>query len=244
MNYTKEFEELIKNSINHNQYVGLGNPNAKILFVGKEAGIPIGTTISHGSANSWKEKNIDYSMRFIPTESNLRNHRHTWQKYQKLYNKIIEGLEIIESSKEDYEITFVENTFTTELSNLVAPSTNEAKQLDGFKTELKKRKDFFWKSKFIQNFPIVLITASDNTYIETYQGEVCQLFNVAFDKQLVCSNSNKMWVHYSKGKRPKLVIHTRQLTNGASNELINKIAEVIVDFIKKNSLDIIVKNYR
>ncbi len=138
MNYTKEFEELIENSIEHNQYVGLGNPNAKILFVGKEAGIPIGTTITHGSANSWKEKNIDYSMSFVPPESNVKNHRHTWQKYQKLYNQIIDKLQIIESSKKDYKITFVENTFTTELSNLVAPTTNEAKQLDGFKTELKK----------------------------------------------------------------------------------------------------------
>ncbi|AUC84807.1 hypothetical protein CW731_05650 [Polaribacter sp. ALD11] len=238
MNYSKEFEELIENSIKKNQYVGLGNPNAKILFIGKEAGVPIGTTITHGSANSWKEKTNDYSKRFVPVEKNVRNHNHTWQKYEKVYNQIIAKLEKTKPKKEDYEITFVENVFTTELSNLVAPTTNEAKQLDGFKFELKKRKEHFWKSEFIQKFPIVLITATDNNYIETYEGEVCELFNVEYDKKIDCAKSDKMWIHYSKSKNPKLVIHTRQLTNGASKELLDQISEVIADFINENSIKI------
>ena len=115
MKHTNEFKKLIDENINDEQYIGLGNPNAKILFVGKEAGLEIGTKLIDGSAKSWKEHN-DYSIRYFPVEEKLKNGNHTWQKYQKLYELIIN-----ESSKENYEITFVENIFTTELSNLPAP---------------------------------------------------------------------------------------------------------------------------
>lgn len=238
MIYKKDFKELIEIGLKNNQYIGLGNLNAKILFVGKEAGMPIGTEIIHGGANSWKDKNIDYSNRFMP-ENNIKDFRQTWQKYQKLYDKILDGLEI-KSKKKEYEITFIENIFTTELSNLVAPSTNEAKKLDGFKIELEKRKDLFWKSDFIKSFPIIVIMASDNSYIETYKGEVCELFYVKFD-ELKYAKSDKIWIHYSNNNKPKLVIHTRQLTNGASNELIDEITQLITKFIKQNSIEIMVK---
>lgn len=235
MNYNKNFNDLIGHSIKHNQYVGLGNPNAKILFIGKEAGMPLDSKIIDGSAYSWKENN--YSIRFTPKKENVKKHTHTWQKYQKLYEQIFDRLKIeVIPKKEDFEITFVENVFTTELSNLAAPTTNEAKKIDGFARELKKRKEHFWNSEFVKNFPIVLITASDNKYIETYRGEVCKLFNVVFHEEMICGKSNKMWIHYSDNENPKLVIHTRQLTNGASNKLINKISKLISEFVIENNI--------
>ena len=241
MEFKIDFQELIQTSIDNEQYVGLGNPNAKILFVGKEAGIPIGKTIIHGSGKSWEEKKIDYSERFM-AKDNLRDYRHTWQKYQKVYDQILDNLDTKDSNKKNYEITFVENVFTTELSNLGAPTTNEAKQLAGFRFQLKKRKDVFWRSEFIQNFPIILITASDDKYIETYPGEVCELFNVNFQEQVICGKSDKMWIHYSKSDKPKLLIHTRQLTNGASNDLLEKVSWKIAEFIKENSIKINIAN--
>ena len=36
MNYSTEFKKLIEDCEKNDQYIGLGNPNAKILFVGKE----------------------------------------------------------------------------------------------------------------------------------------------------------------------------------------------------------------
>ena len=237
MKYNKNFNDLVDNSIKHNQYVGLGYPNAKILFIGKEPGMLSESKITDGSAYSWKEN--DYSKRFFPKEENVKKHSHTWQKYQKLHDQILNGLEIKTTpEKKDFEITFVENVFTTELSNLAAPTTNEAKQLHGFQTELEKRKEHFWNSEFIKNFPVILITASDNNYIETYQGEVCALFEVDFYEEINCGKSNKLWVHYSNNEKPKIVIHTRQLTNGASNKLFNEITKLIVDFINKESIKI------
>lgn len=237
--YSKEFYELLDLSITNNEYVGLGNPNAKILIIGKEPGMKLGERITHGSAESFKEN--DYSKRYIPTERKLINLNHTWQKYQKLYDLILDKLNISQTNNRKNEITFVENVFTTELSNLSAPTTKEAKEIDGFKIKLDKRKKDYFNSQFILNFPIVLIVASDNQYIETYEGEVRELFEVDFIKEINCGKSNKIWLHYSKNNKPKMVIHTRQLTNGASNELLIKIADLITEFIIENSINIMVK---
>ena len=247
MNYNKDFNKLVDKCIIDKQYVGLGNPNAKILFVGKEAGMPIDSELIHGSSQLWKENKVDYSNRFIPEGKKLRNGNHTWQKYQRLYNLILDKLNICEtiSKKDLYEISFVENVFTTELSNLPAPRTSDAKKQRGFKTALELRKEIFWNSPFISKFPIILIFATDNKYIETYRGEVCKLFDVEYFEQIICAKTDKLSIHYSAETKnnvfPKLVIHTRQLTNGASNELLEKIADVVRDFIKKYDIKIKVK---
>lgn len=239
MNYSNEFNDLIDVCIKENQIVGIGNPNAKILFVGKEAGIPINEVNFHGSGLSWKNKDIKYYERFHP-ESNIRNKNHTWQKNQKLFELINEkeGGQI-DSKIDNYEITFVEKIFTTELSNLHAPKSNQAKNLQDFKSNLANRKKVFWKHSFIQAFPIVVIFATDNKYIETYPGELGELFDVEYSECITVGKA-KIWIHLSeKGKNkifPKLVLHTRQLTNGASIELLDKIASIIADFKSKNSL--------
>lgn len=246
MNYSNDFIELINTCIKQNQFLGLGNPNAKILFIGKEAGSPLNSEIYNGNGKSWKENEYDYSKRYMPEEKSLQNLRHTWQRYQKLFEKIFKSLNFIESlSKQKYEITFVENIFTTELSNLPAPKTSEAKKQSDFKTNLAKRKEIFWTNKFIKQFPIVIITANDNNYIETFPGEVCKIFDVKFSKEIICGKSGKIWVHYANEKEnmvyPKLVIHTRQLTNGASDELLNTIADIVVDFVKKHNINVKIK---
>ncbi|RZJ34725.1 MAG: hypothetical protein EOO51_08335 [Flavobacterium sp.] len=240
------FNDFIEKCIVHNQYVGLGNPNSKILLVGKEAGIPIGIESYHGSGSSWKENN--YSIRF-PAESKLRNFNHTWQKYQKLYELILNRLTIKETVEklDKYEITFVENVFTTELSNLHAPNTKDAKSQADFSSELIKRKEQFWKDSFIDNFPIVIIFGTDNKYIETYPGEVCELFDVEFSEMITISKSEKIWVHYSKDisarVHPRLVIHTRHVTYGASSELFERIAEIVATFANRNSINIISREF-
>jgi len=235
--YSNEFNDLLEESLKNNEYVGLGNPNAKILIIGKEPGMELGAKITHGSAEYWK--NNDYSKSF-PATGKLRNLNHTWQKYQKLYDLILDKLNKCRNKIDKYEINFVENIFTTELNKIPALKSTEAKKHKDFKNKLNARKEIF-KSKFIRNFPIVIIAANDNKYIETYNGEVRELFEVDFIKEINCGKSNKMWLHYSNNEKPKIVIHTRQLTNGASNALLEKIANLVVEFINKNKINIIVK---
>ncbi len=228
-------EELLQR-ISENQYVGLGNPNAKILFIGKEAGAEIEEEIYHGSVKSWREKKFNYSERYTPKEEKIRNLNHTWQRYQKLYESILLNLNIEFDKKDKYEISFIENVFTTELSNLHAPNTKDAKKQVKFGQELKLRKTEFFKSKFIEEFQIVIIFASDNKYIETYPGEICELFNVKFIELHNPNAKDKIWIHTKNetGKKPKLLIHTRQLTNRITTELIPTISEIVAEFMKTN----------
>jgi|GEM_PF-833666 len=247
MNYNKKFKELL-DTLPENEIVGLGNPNSKILFIGKEPGTEIDTEIYHGSVKSWKEMKHNYAKRFVPDpknpkESKLRHLNHTWQKYQKVHDTVLSLLSITDNKdrKDKYEITFVENVFTSELSNLPARNTRSAKKQPNFVAELSKRKLTFFKSEFIQSFPVIVIFATDNKYIETYPGEVCELFNVKFDKLYNYSGKDKIWLHSSSSpdNNPKLLIHTRQLTNSISKELIISISEIIAKFIQENSLNII-----
>lgn len=235
------FENLL-NEIDEKQFIGLGNPNAKILFIGKEPGAETETIIYHGSAKSWKEKGVDYSEKYIPEERKFRNLNHTWQRYQKLYDCIISRLDGNKKidDKDKYEINFVENVFTTELSNLHAPNSPEAKKQENFGKELKIRKNEYFDTDFIKQFPIIIIFASDNQYIETYPGEVCKLFNVKFEKLYDESAKDKIWIHsqIENEKNPRILIHTRQLTNRITSELIPNICGLIVDFIKENSIEI------
>jgi hypothetical protein len=230
------FNEL-KEKLPENYYLGLGNPDSSILVISKEAGEEIGTESYHGTVKNWNETVYNYTKKFTPEDAKLLNLNHTWQRYQKLYEQILKNLEIAYDKKDKYEISFVENIFTTELSHLPAKNTNEAKNQENFEIELAKRKEDFFKSKFIDNFQIVLIFANDNKYIETYTGEVCELFKVNFDRIYDYNGKDKIWLHYSSEKR-KILIHTRQLTNSIGSELIKTIAEIVANFIKENGIKI------
>lgn len=235
MNYPLPFQKLIDDCQKENQYVGLGNAAAKMLFVGKEAGIDRTASNPHGWASNWLEEKVDYSKRYIPDNKAMLKRGHTWQRYQMLYELIMANLSRKVEKGHDYEITFVEDVFTTELSNLHASRSNEAKQQAAFADELKKRKEVFWKSPFVAQFPIVLIFALDNSYIETYGGEVQQLFNVKFIEKRPIGKTN-MYIHREAegSASPKLLIHTRQLTNGAPNALIYALADEVAGFVKEN----------
>lgn len=243
--------ELFNLSNNHSQYIGTGNPNSKILFVGKEAGIKSTETSIPGSATSWNaEVNSYLYTRYTPPKSipEHRNGNHTWQKYQKLFERISNQINIENSKPKDlYEITFIEYIFTTELSNLHANSSKLALKNADFNSNLAERKKIFWKSNFIQNFDIVVIFASDRRYIEKWKGEVQSLFDVVYDDEIQIKSEKgsvqKIWVHYSNPNDnrhpPKLVLHTRQLTNGCLNILIDKVADLITEHVKKYNIPII-----
>ncbi|MFA7445333.1 MAG: hypothetical protein WCY89_05250 [Flavobacteriaceae bacterium] len=240
MSYKKSFLDLLGKS-DDKEYVGLGNPNSNILFIGKEAGAPADDYMFHGSVLSWKSGN-NYGIRYEPSESKIKNLNHTWQKYQKLYNILFKDSVNLKEQQSKYEITFVEDIFTTELSNLPSPKTSEAKKNSNFKPKLERRRKSFFNSEFIQEFQIVIIFALDNQYIESYNGEVTELFTVSCtEPPIILDQGVKIWVNrgVTLSGKPKIVIHTRQLaTRSALNidSLLEKISELVNDFKLENKL--------
>ncbi len=249
MKWSKDFQDFL-NELDDDEYVGLGNPNAKILFVGKEAANDIGSNLSYGIKKEYM-RGIDYSESFIPNPNDpdqefLRDDRCTWQKYQKLYEEVYERVfqEKVHKEGEKYEITFVNNVFTTELSSLPAKRTKEAIKQANFKEKLEDRKKSFWSKDFIsKQFPITLIFGSGNKYI-TYDKEIFDIFQVPYIESIE-GGGHKIDLHYLYGNCPRLLIRTRQLvgkgnTKGLS-ELIIKLAEIVSEFIKENNIEIRVK---
>jgi hypothetical protein len=243
MKYTKEF----KNLTELNTYIGTGNPNSEILIIGKE----VATDTENGKNKSLEAKNliafnsnvenwkknikINLSQNKIPNwndniENNplyafkgveIKKEGHTWRKYQKLYNLLYEN-------QENNTINFQENFFITEMSVLPSKTTKEAQKKSDFQIKLKERKEIFLKSDFIQNFQIVILACGD--YINGK--ELTDIFEVEFIEQKGTKRQH-YWIHKNLSEKPKLVIHTRQLSANVSNELLIGIANEIKNFLKK-----------
>jgi len=243
MKYSDEFRDLVLKGDKEN-YIGLGNPNSKILIIGKEAAFDPSVESKlgeyHSNTSNWYAS-VDndipsiFSKAYMPKDSALLNHNHTWQKYQLIHDNIFPELK----PKEKYYINFVENIFTTEMSNLPSPKTADAQKNERFKESLANRKKTFFNSDFIKNqFQVVLIAGMGyiNNYGEGESREIDNIFGVSFvsPEQIVktTNGTQKFWIHRNE---EKLVIQTRQFSNGVSNALILRIAETIKIFLTEKN---------
>lgn len=218
------FKQYIETCEKKLEYVGLGNPSANILLIGKEPN-------QEGDENKHILKNIhDIKACFengaLPNlykQAKPHTANHTWNKYQKLINYIFER-----ECKYDGMTDFCTYAFTTEINNTVCKTTASAKR--------KYRIDTLRESSFIQDFPVIILACSD--YIHNIKGDwqINETFNVRFDL------NNGAHTNYSKGNwyfthhsldRKKLVIHTRQLSQNCDDQLLRKIAEEVRDHLEK-----------
>ena len=243
MNYSNNFKKLTE----LNTFLGTGNPNSKILIVGKEVATDteegtnkelenkniesfnnncsdwlknIDKNISQNQINNWdfKQNNNNPLYAFKGLSINIEGH--TWRKYQKLNNYIFDKIN-------NTEINFQEEFFITEMSTLPSKTTGKAIAKKDFKEKMKLRKDTFFKSDFIQEFPIVILACSNYITGE----EITDIFKVDFIKELG-DTTQKYWIHYNSNKT-KLVIHTRQLSANVSDKLLNDIANEVKKILVK-----------
>lgn len=233
MEYNENFIKTL-NSLEDYDTIGLGNPNSKILFVGKEAAIDIGNNEAlqhikerlkelHGSALQWKSNNFDYSN----NPKDLRELSDTWQNYQQLF------LNIYENEKECQHATFLKKVFTTEMSNFPSKTTDKAKKNPFFKEELIKRKSIFFKTDFIQSFPVVVLACSDYIINKEEKREIDNIFGVKYSGEFkVYSKGNWFFIHNNE-EETKVVIHTRQLSANVNNDLLAGIGKIIQNHLKK-----------
>lgn len=185
--YTENFRDLILES-KGNFYVGSGNPNSKILIVGKESAIGDKNEFERqnkknylNNLSDWKSnisKKIysvekDWNFGEYMSDNNATNNPlfsfkgvklkdhgegQTFRKYQKLHDIIING-KIIENKNRPYD--FQDDFFITEMSDNPFPTTKKAKEQVEFRTKLEKRKKSFFKSNFINDFQVVVLACGD-----------------------------------------------------------------------------------
>ena len=229
MEYTQEFKDFVNACMRpngQNFYVGIGNPNAEILFIGKEAAMREADDDYKNNAKCWREhiykgtcEDLDY---LVHEEHLLRKGwgRNTWSKYQKLKDCIVENKEI-----QPFYVDFLKDVFTTEINDSPSKKTSDA-----VKIGLNARKKLFKDSAFIQNFPVVVLACSGYLKNDENIREIDDIFGVTYDGdekgKKVYTSANWFYTHHSEDGR-RLVIHTRQLSANVLNDMLEEMGEVI-----------------
>lgn len=227
--YSEEFKDYVNNGINK-YFIGTGNPNAKILFIGKESAISEDDTESirkyNSNASDWSVhiKNSTCEVLSYPVD---KEHifrikkswgKNTWSKYQKLSDYIFN------KEEKPYHIDFLEEVFTTELND--APSKNTSSANKG---SLNERKELLRRSTHIQSFPVVILACSNYIKNNDEVREIDKMFGVNYKDEYekkVYSKTNWFYSHYNEDKK-KLVIHTRQLSSNVTPELLKDMGVLI-----------------
>lgn len=226
--YGDKFINFVSKGIG-NYYIGTGNPNSNTLFIGKESAIDSTDTITRNwydnNAQSWathiNTNSCEILEYFVDDNHPLRANwgKHTWSKYQKLSDFIRE------KESEPYYVDFLKHTFSTEINDAPMKRTSEAE-----KSSIIQRKLLFKNSKFIQDFPVVVLACSD--YIQNNDDirEIDDIFGVTYcgdeEGKYWYNKGNWFFLHYSPDRK-KLVIHTRQLSADVKNEMLEKMGRII-----------------
>lgn len=219
------------------KYIGTGNPNSDILFIGKEAAISVESEQYKkeilDNLNYWTNlQNFDidgmgdrdfneysplypYKGQFLKKDNGKNwGTSTTWMNYQKLINKIF-------NKPHNEIINFHEKAFITEVNSTPSKQTVYADV-----ESISFRKKHILSSDFIQNFPIVIISGVGYFEASSQLNEVEHIFKVNFTEKKFADNENKKqpyWVHRNVEKT-KIVINTYQLSIGISDQLLDAIA--------------------
>ena len=253
MIYSKAFETLVNQA---SSFIGYGNPNAKILILGKEAAIDANENINqhiseiNRNVEVWK-KNIEQqiSQEDIPVwcgnpECINPLYPYKGQKYKVdikghesggtsrtwfQYQKLIN---LIFDREENENIDFHEYCFSSDFSTetaLYSKYTNK----DATRCSIEERSQMF-ALPFFQSFPIVI--AACGHYPRDYNIELEKIFQVQWDGK----TQKRFWVHIHREKgnaSPKLLIHTNQLSM-VPDKLIIDIAKEVKNFIGTYSIQL------
>ena len=224
--YNEIFKKLVNKSSDET-YIGRGNPNANILFIGKE--YSKANEKSEFDGKYWKKK-IAKNESICLTHKKKVGEGHTWSKYQKLHDYIFE------KSKTD-TFDFEQLIFTTEMSEIPQKNARIAKKNPEFKPKLAKRKQEFFKSDFIQNFPVIVLACSDYIKNDNEIREIDEIFGAHYKDEYekkIYSKFNWFYSHYNDDKT-KLVIHTRQLSANVKSKLLEDMGKLIRQHLRQNN---------
>lgn len=253
MEYSNEFKDLIARIEQTKDFIGYGNPNAKILIIGKEEALDIekecGKEIYEIAVKpnweKWKELKDDSSItpdsipiwketRFfsplypwkgdtLPTGGN-----NTWRNYQKLINMLIP-----EANKGNIT-TFHQYAFITEFNDLPSPKSKHKDP--NVQKSINDRCEKVLNHPFYKSFPIVI--AACGHYVKDYNIKLEELFDQKFIEMKPVDKGE--WINFHQ-KDNRILIHTRQLS-WCSKELIERIAEYCMITMRQELIKILQTN--
>lgn len=263
MTYNNDFIELVnkasvksdefyKKEENINEanpyYIGFGNPNAKILFIGKEKGFDQSNkyqlkTESIDNVQQWKflveNKVLDTNYQFkieLPNidKANFYNplqpykgalkgkgQGQTWYYYNKLAS-------LINNYPFEKEISqLCSNIFMTELNYQPSKISPGKKNLEN---ELDLRVNFLKENIFYQNFKVIILAFGN--YIE--EDKIREMFGNNIELISIDDNLklNQRLLVFKDSIKKRLIINTRQLSNQFPKQYLENIADITRNLFK------------
>lgn len=222
VNYSSEFKDAIKLAKNKNLFLGSGNPNSKILFVGKEAAINLLTSSDQhtrevtNNAFDW-ENNCNSNLQFSDVDN--------WfvvANYNPLYpykgqknniesrnkeGKIVRGECGTSKTWYNYQkiidtityngsrsdlINFHENVFITELNQVTGSYSKDVPKK--LRSEsIEKRKELFLEP-FFKEFPITIVAVGH--YVKDFNIDLQKIFEMNFTEDLSKKHSEGLNKEY------------------------------------------------
>lgn len=248
--FLKAYDYCVPNHL----YLGLGNPNAKILLIGKEtSNDKIGIDeMSKINLNSWddiiSENKSSDDIGFLEdnalfpwkgqkftirrekkdgTFTGVSGTSTTWYYYQYLTDLIYnKGVKM----KEDL-IDFHEFCFQSEMNQLNAKQSNDISKGNLLRIKSIKDREKLFTLNFFRNFEVIVLASGH--YHKDFDFDIEKTFGVIWTGETkVLSNGNWYNLHYDNLEKPKrILIHTRQFSTLITKELIAAIANECKTFV-------------
>lgn len=256
--YTEKFKQVVQYCKENNLFVGYGNPNGKVLVIGKEAAhvakedladhlekkkeellqsnvaqwehiLSTGEVPNYDGERPISDENPLYAYGNQFNKKDIRKEgkpynggtSDTYTKYEKLYEQLFLQGEKLK------KINFQKEFFITELSDYPTKESYNDKEIEALRQQsIEERKPLF-ALPFFKDFPIVIVAAGD--YPSRYQIDLEQTFDVVYKGEIEV-RKDRYFLHFSKDNK-RILIHTRQLSNSVSDELIAAIASEAKKFL-------------
>ncbi len=243
MNTPQSFKDLIYSEENKQTYIGMGNPNARILIIGREPNHDLATEDGRNgfeqdqqlNRDNWKYLIEDRPVigrcnprRPFPNQRCLINNGHndgtatTWVWYQKLVDLIL-GREY-ERAYSLRPLDFHDYCFHTDISSAAAPGLAMTDRTTKAASVVERSKQLFGHP-FFKQFPIVILGIGTDVgqYVPL---EWCEKV-LGFPTNEVINIQEKpmIWLN-GDSANGRVLVHTHCLSQ-TSYEYINKIREVI-----------------
>ncbi|WP_300284441.1 hypothetical protein [uncultured Alistipes sp.] len=240
--WSSDFKEVLAYCERKRLFVGEGNPNSKILLIGKEinGGTPpakedgpltiirvISERDVERNLGTWKSPD-GYDLGKLQADISAPGKRNsTWTNYQKLVGKVI-GNDLGRS-----HYSFLDHCFMTEMNDIHLPYSNYGgkeyrKEIDAMRASSVRARAELFKMPFFRNFPVVVMACGH--YPKKFGVDIEKIFGVEWKKETkVLSTGNFYNEHYGPGK---ILIHTRQMSMGVTNRLLSEIASLCEPFCR------------
>ncbi|NUY82723.1 hypothetical protein HUK80_17605 [Flavobacterium sp. MAH-1] len=241
--YSKKFEDLVNVafsksdnlSIDEKQfgnpyYIGFGNPNSKVLILGKEKGFDVQNTLTNKqfeyeslkNPNEWKyyienkiprntskyHESEHYINAFVPYLHKNKS-GHTWTKYEVVLKYLFP------------EITGFENDFFNHA--FISEVNYQPSKLSKIKRFQNPERLNLLEHDYFKSFPITILGCGNYLSHEQIQ----QIFDVAYFENL--SKPRQKLVIFKNSDR--ILVQTRQLSFDINGDYLKRIADQVSSYI-------------